>query len=141
VRRHFRRRARSSLGTAGGPAYPGKVAEALPPDTTGADGPGPGPLEHEAAGDRIDVLSLAKYTIPVHALLPLPILAAPTGSLDGWLSFGLLAIHLGFPMLLGLTYPLWRGQGIALAMLLVFNHLTTFASGIAFVFAASALGL
>ncbi len=82
-------------------------------------------------GDAIRVLSLAKYTIPFHALLPLPILALSTSGHDGWLTAFFMLIHLGFPVALGVTYPLWKGQGAELVILLVINHLVTFAAGLA----------
>jgi hypothetical protein len=39
------------------------------------------------------------------------------------------ALHLAFPVVLVATFRWWRGQGGDIALLVVANHITTFASG------------
>ena len=80
-----------------------------------------------APAPRIEVESLARYSIPIHALLP-------------WILWGLsrlgtevpvalfMAFHLVFPEVAVASYRYWRGQGIELLVLLAVNHAVTFVS-------------
>lgn len=79
---------------------------------------------------RIDVLGLWRWSVPVHALLPVVIWLLHHAQLEWALQAGFFAIHFGFPVLLAVSYPLWEGQGVELAGLLVLNHLATFAVGL-----------
>lgn len=40
---------------------------------------------------------------------------------------GFFFIHLGFPIVLGITYPWWQGRAGELVTLIVLNHVVTFA--------------
>ncbi|MBK8240518.1 MAG: hypothetical protein IPK74_33765 [Deltaproteobacteria bacterium] len=83
------------------------------------------------APEQIDVLGLWRWTVPVHALLPLVIWLLHHFELEWALQLGFFAIHFGFPVLLAISYPLWEGQGVELVGLLVLDHLVTFAVGLA----------
>ena len=76
---------------------------------------------------RLDMMALAKVTIPLHIILPwaLYALALIDPAIPAWVFLG---IHAGFPVLALVTYPLWRGQGVDLIILLMLNHLATFLS-------------
>ncbi|MCB9700840.1 MAG: hypothetical protein H6711_02985 [Myxococcales bacterium] len=103
-----------------------EVASALPAEAVGA------PLGEAPPGGEappaLRVLSLARYTIPIHALLPLLIWALGR-AWEGTTTITLVVVHVAFPLVLGLTYPLWRGQGGDLIALLVANHIVTFGVG------------
>jgi hypothetical protein len=75
------------------------------------------------------VLPLWKYTVPVHAALPFLIWWMGHAQ-EGALSLLWLGIHAIFPFALVLSWPWWRGQGVDMAILVVANHLVTFAVGI-----------
>ena len=76
----------------------------------------------------IDLHQVARISLPVHALLPW--LLWGLASIDTSISFAIfVALHAIFPLLLLLSYRWWRGQGVDLALLVLFNHLVTFASG------------
>lgn len=49
---------------------------------------------------------------------------------EGALSLLWLAIHAIFPFALVISWPWWRGQGVDMAILIIANHLVTFAVGI-----------
>lgn len=72
------------------------------------------------------VLKLARYTVPFHALLPL-VLWLPGSSADGWFTAGFFIVHLGFPIVLGLTHPWWQGRAGEVVALIIIDHLVTFA--------------
>lgn len=78
------------------------------------------------------VLPLARYTLPIHALLPL-IIAGLGREREVSITIAIVVIHLVVPFVLALTYPLWRGQGGDVVVLLVLNHIVTFAVGIGLV--------
>ncbi|MFO0633721.1 MAG: hypothetical protein U0168_12795 [Nannocystaceae bacterium] len=86
---------------------------------------------------RIDVLGLWRWTVPLHALLPLAIWGCSRAELVGVLQVGFFVIHFGFPVVLAASYPLWEGQGVELVGLLIANHLVTFAVGLALFVAVS----
>ncbi|HHO49532.1 MAG TPA: hypothetical protein ENK18_01375 [Deltaproteobacteria bacterium] len=74
-----------------------------------------------------DLLWLARYTVPLHLLLPLGLWGI--GRHDpAWAGGLLLAIHLAFPLLLIVTRPRWRGQEVSLLLLLLANHLASLGS-------------
>jgi hypothetical protein len=75
---------------------------------------------------RWAVLKLAWYTVPFHALLPLPLWFLGREA-DGWFTAGFLVVHIGFPAVLGITYPWWRGRAGEVVALIVLDHLVTFA--------------
>ena len=80
----------------------------------------------------IDVRRLWRITVPVHAAIPVVIAALGQG--HDLLHMALfLAVHLGFPVLLALTYPRWEGQGAEVVALVVVNHVVTFAVGLALI--------
>ena len=81
----------------------------------------------------VDVLGLAKYTVPLHVALPFLIWWAGK---DGEFLTGIvwMAIHVLFPFVLVATYPWWRGQGIEMAVLVVINHVVTFVVGIGLIY-------
>jgi len=84
--------------------------------------------ERPTEGAPLRVLSLARYTLPLHALLP--VLIATLGrEREVSITIVIIVIHLVVPLLLALTYPLWRGQGGDLVLLLLLNHIVTFAVG------------
>lgn len=73
---------------------------------------------------------MGRYTVPIHAALPLVI--AAFGRDHDVLSMVLfLVIHLGFPAVLALTYPSWEGRADEVIALIVLNHVVTFAVGFA----------
>jgi hypothetical protein len=73
------------------------------------------------------VLKLARYTVPLHVVLPAAVWIP--GAMEGlWFTLVFFVIHLGFPVVLAVTYPWWRGRGGELAVLLVLNHIVTFAA-------------
>ncbi|MCA9698124.1 MAG: hypothetical protein KC431_11415 [Myxococcales bacterium] len=78
---------------------------------------------------------LLRWTVPIHALLPLLIAATlmlgDDGLAEAAISWTWMAIHLLFPVALVLSYPWWRGRGDEVAAILVINHAVTFAVGIA----------
>jgi hypothetical protein len=75
---------------------------------------------------RGTVLRLAWYTVPFHAVLPL-VLWWLGRSADGWFIPGFFVVHLGFPAVLGITYPWWQGRAGEMVALVVLDHLVTFA--------------
>ena len=83
-----------------------------------------------SAGSRrgIEVMRLWRYTVPVHAAIPLAIAALGQGH-DVLHMVLFMAIHLGFPVVLALTYPFWEGQGAEVVGLIVLNHVVTFMVG------------
>lgn len=88
----------------------------------------------DAAEGTVDVLGLAKYTVPLHVALPFLIWWAGK---DGEFLTGIvwMMIHVVFPFVLAVTYPWWRGQGIEMAALIVINHVVTFITGIGLIYA------
>lgn len=87
----------------------------------------------ERVRGTVDVLGLAKYTIPLHVGLPFLIWWAGK---DGEFLTGIvwMLIHVFFPVVLVASYPWWRGQGIEMAVLIVINHVVTFIVGIGLVY-------
>lgn len=76
----------------------------------------------------IDLHRVAGISLPVHALLPWALWGLAW--IDPSISFAVfIALHALFPILLLLSYRWWRGQGTDVALLVLFNHLATFASG------------
>jgi hypothetical protein len=70
------------------------------------------------------ILRLARWTVPIHVLLPclFAALHRHTGVLVGLF----LGFHLAFPVLLVATWSRWRGHGEEVAFLVVVNHVVTF---------------
>lgn len=95
-----------------------------------ASGAASGVTEGASAGSRrgIEVMRLWRYTVPVHAAIPLAIAALGQGH-DVLHMVLFMAIHLGFPVVLALTYPFWEGQGAEVVGLIVLNHVVTFMVG------------
>ena len=85
-----------------------------------------GDSKREASGFR--VWNLARYSVPFHALLPALLWLVGRWS-DAVALWGLVGFHLLFPFVLIFSYPWWRGQGEALALLILVNHLATFVAG------------
>ncbi len=83
----------------------------------------------DAPRSSIRVLALWKYTVPLHAGFPLLIWWVGR-SHEGAISLVWLGIHVLFPFALVLSWPWWRGQGVDMAILIVANHLVTFAVGV-----------
>lgn len=78
--------------------------------------------------EPIRVLPLWRYTVPIHAALPLGI--AALGRDHEMLTMVLmLVIHLGFPVVLAVTYPYWDGRGEEVVALIAINHVVTFTVG------------
>jgi hypothetical protein len=75
---------------------------------------------------RLRVMGLLRYTAPAHALLPV-LIAGLGREREVVITVAIVALHLLFPVLLALSYPLWRGQGGDVVALLVINHIVTFA--------------
>lgn len=101
--------------------------------TKAAVGGDTGPVTTSAAEPPVDavrVLGLLRWTIPLHALLPLAF-AGLRALGDGWLMAFLLVLHLGFPLVLVATYSRWRGQGLQMVGLVAVNHVVTFMVGLA----------
>ena len=98
--------------------------------------PDPEPDAEPEPEPRIDMLAVAKVTVPLHIALPwgLYALALIDPAIPAWIFLG---IHLGFPVLLLASYPLWRGQGVDVCILIGFNHLATFLSAAAGAFFGS----
>lgn len=97
------------------------------------------PPEEPSSGERRDVLDLARYSLPVHAVLPLVIWLLAATDQQTALQVGFYVIHFGFPAVLLVTYPWWEGQGTAMVGLIVANHAVTFLVGaLLFVVLASA---
>lgn len=69
---------------------------------------------------------LLASSLTVHALLPLGLTALAQVSMDAMLAL-FLGIHFGFPILLLLGIRWWWARRAELAVLLVLNHLVTFA--------------
>ncbi len=65
-------------------------------------------------------------SLTVHVLLPALFWALSTVSAD-LVATVLLAIHLGVPVVLIATFPWWRRYWVALLLLLLANHVVTFA--------------
>lgn len=84
----------------------------------------------EARPQPIRVLSLWRYTVPIHAALPLAI-AALGRDHDVLYMVLFMVIHLGFPAALALTYPYWEGRADEVVLLIVLDHIVTFAVGFA----------
>ena len=73
------------------------------------------------------VLKLARYTVPLHVLLPAALWIP--GAMEGLgFTVGFFVVHFGFPFVLAITYPWWRGRAGELVALLVLNHIVTFAA-------------
>jgi hypothetical protein len=87
------------------------------------------PPEEPTSGDRLDVLDLARYSLPVHALLPFVLWLLAAADQQTALQVGFYVIHFGFPVVLLVTYPWWEGQGAAVVGLIVANHAVTFLVG------------
>ncbi|MCA9658952.1 MAG: hypothetical protein KC486_11460 [Myxococcales bacterium] len=75
---------------------------------------------------RLRVMGLLRYTAPFHALLPV-IIAGVGREREVAITIAIVVLHVLFPVVLALTYPLWRGQGGDVVALLVINHIVTFA--------------
>lgn len=81
----------------------------------------------------VEIYSLLWWTVPIHALLPVAI-----GLLVSWdaalgesiVSWFWVIVHLAFPAVLIASYPWWRGRGDAVAVVVIVNHIVTFAVGI-----------
>ncbi len=78
-------------------------------------------------GSRVDVPYLARYTIPVHALIPVLIGVSWEGR-EELVGSIVLSVHVAFPVLLIATFQFWRSQIIELVALVAVNHLVTFIS-------------
>ncbi len=83
------------------------------------------PAPEDPPGLSWSLWKLAPFTIPFHVLLPIVLWQVSDGTLavpaTVWLS-----IHLGFPLVLLMTYRWWQGQIDSLIGLLIVNHLATF---------------
>ena len=88
---------------------------------------------HRRHSGRTRLLALLRWTIPIHALLPVAIAAAVavagTG-IEGAITWIWVAIHVAFPIGLALSYPWWQGRGDEVALVVVINHAVTFAVGV-----------
>lgn len=73
---------------------------------------------------RIEILSLARYTLPVHLLLPAGLWVVAQLDIT-WAGVVLLALHLLFPLLLAVTWRWWWGQGPSVLILVILNHLAS----------------
>lgn len=80
---------------------------------------------HEAPYNGL--LPLARYSVPVHLLLPL-ILWAVARADASWAGYLFLGLHIVFPLVLALTLRWWREHVWELAVLLVINHVASFLS-------------
>lgn len=71
---------------------------------------------------------VARYTIPIHLVLPWALwgLAVLHPAAPVWF---FLSVHVLFPVVLVVTYRYWRGQGAELALLVGVNHVATLLSG------------
>lgn len=87
------------------------------------------PPEEPTPGERLDVLDLARYSLPAHAILPFVIWLLAEADQQTALQVGFYVIHFGFPAVLLVTYPWWEGQGAAVVGLVVANHAVTFLVG------------
>jgi hypothetical protein len=74
-----------------------------------------------------DLAAVARITIPVHLLLPWLLWGLATAFPQAPVVF-FVGVHVLFPVVLVGTYPLWRGQGIEVALLIGMNHGATLAS-------------
>ncbi len=70
---------------------------------------------------RWTVLGLARYTVPLHALLP-AVLWLPTG----WFTAAFFVLHIVGLLALALSYPWWQGRAAEMVGLVVVNHAVTF---------------
>lgn len=75
----------------------------------------------------LDVWRLWPWGVALHVVLPVLMAAGWSWSADAMIG-GWLAIHLLFPAVLVVTFPWWRGQGEAVVLMLLLNHLVTFAT-------------
>lgn len=68
------------------------------------------------------MLRILWVSLPVHALLPAAaLLPVPTT----WLAGAFLTLHLGFPVVLVVTWRWWRGQALEVAVVVLLDHLVT----------------
>ena len=70
---------------------------------------------------RWAVLKLARYTVPVHALLP-AVLWLPSA----WFTAVFFILHIAGVVLLAVSYPWWQGRVAEMVALVVVNHAVTF---------------
>lgn len=87
--------------------------------------PGPAP-ESQAPLPRWTVLKLARYSVPFHAVLPM-VMWLPEDIANTAFMVGFFVIHLGFPLVLAITYPWWQGRAGEVVALIILNHVVTFA--------------
>ena len=77
--------------------------------------------ENSETPPRWAVLKLARYTVPVHALLP-AVLWLPSA----WFTAVFTVLHIVGLLLLALSYPWWNGRAAEMVALVVLNHGVTF---------------
>lgn len=70
------------------------------------------------------ILRLARFTVPIHLLLP-ALLWESTQRWPNTLTQQLLVIHALGAVLIAASYRLWRGRGEELAVLILIDHLAT----------------
>ena len=75
------------------------------------------------------VLRLLWWTIPLHALLPL-LIAWLGRECEQAMIWAWWIIHLGFPGVLIVGYPRWRGQGEAVVAVIAINHVVMLIIGV-----------
>jgi hypothetical protein len=79
------------------------------------------------------IYALLRWTIPIHALLPVAIAVAVANvgpGVEGLISWLWVIVHVAFPIALVLSYPWWAGRGDEVALVVVINHAVTFAVGV-----------
>ncbi len=84
----------------------------------------------------VAIYPLLRWTIPIHALLPVLIAVAVSASerrAEGLITWLWVFVHVAFPIVLAASYPWWRGRGDELALVVVINHAVTFAVGVALI--------
>ena len=77
------------------------------------------------SSEPLDLYRILRWTVPFHIALPLAMVAAWSWSPEA-VSNLWIAIHLLFPLALVGTYRWWVGQGEAVFLILVINHVITF---------------
>ena len=78
-----------------------------------------------SASEPLDLYRVLRWTVPFHVALPVAMVAAWSWSPE-LVSNAWIAIHLLFPLALVATYRWWAGQGEAVFLVLVINHVVTF---------------
>ncbi|MFV8754638.1 hypothetical protein ACNOYE_29175 [Nannocystaceae bacterium ST9] len=85
--------------------------------------PDPEVLDQDRApAGSFRVLRLLRWTVPLHAALPL-VIAWLGWAWEREMTWAWWIVHVGFAGALAWGYPWWRGQGEAVAAVVVINHL------------------